>query len=60
MRYYAVVEEVRKAEFTFTDEEMKDFDDEFVAANAFGTHELELVNQPVRYVDVYQIDEGVE
>lgn len=58
--YYAIVEEVREIEFTFTDEEMKGYDDEFIAANAIADDELQYANNPMRYVNVYELDEGVE
>jgi hypothetical protein len=58
--YYAIVEEVREVEFTFTDEEMGEYDDEFAAANAIADAELFMVSDPLRYVNVYALDDGVE
>jgi hypothetical protein len=61
MKFYAVVEEVRKVEFTFDDFEIEaDMEDEFVAANAFADEELKGTSEVIRYVDVYPQDEGVE
>jgi hypothetical protein len=62
MRYYAVVEESREAEFTFTDEEMKAVgcEDEYEFAYRCANHELSMVDKPMRYINVYTLDEGVE
>jgi len=60
--YYAVVEEHREVEFTFSDEELEDSncDDEYEFANRCAQHELALAKKPMRYINVFKLDEGVE